>query len=544
MIEKSRKETSENYLHEFLRIFFANQQLIKRVFILFVSISILVPVIVEDHYELTGEVLVLSKKLSQSDADTVLTGDTDKFVPLTVIDMETESNILRSTGLIRTTVSELYQAGKLSLASLEAATWLGIVFENYIIKPLQQYIIQPMSQLLGVKEKDIQHLEIDKLTTDVLENLTIEPVPGSNVINVTFISVNPEQGVILVNSLLNNYLLTRDQLQSAELPYDLFKKKRDHYRERYAELEKMKLDLLTKYQAANPEQELIQVLASYDDEQESLYDYLDTHLEKQRWVEYLTLHLQHLKSTSQLTEYTFPYTFTETAGSVAYDDKEIRLQLEEVSKLVGEYSNASMSFKADSLKIKRISARLARERNALLKLFTNRIQQRQMELAVLEETITAKQQRLKQYETRIDDLRKVASRIEQVETEIKAMNEAFFSYSQQFEEKRMMQLVDNVRLSNARILSRPFIPAEPAFPQLKIILPIGAMTGFLLALAIGYLREFFDHTFKQPSHVEKYLNIPVFATLDDVSKRKEPSQFEHGVASFIGRMRKKSRSAT
>ncbi|MBU2706629.1 hypothetical protein KCM76_11605 [Zooshikella marina] len=541
MVEKSRKETVENYLHEFLRIFFANQVLIIRVFITFVGISILVPFIVDDHYELTGEVLVLSKKLSQSDADTVLTGDTDKFVPLTVIDMETESNILRSTGLIRTTVSELYQAGTLTLSSAEPASWLGVAIDNYVIQPLKTYITQPISHFFSSEQDDIQHQEVDQLTTEVIENLAIEPVPGSNVINVTYTSINPEQGVIVVDQLLNNYLLIRDQLQSAELPYDLFKKKRDHYRERYAELEKMKLDLLMKYQAANPEQELIQVLASYDDEQESLHDYLDLKLEKKRWVEYLARHLEYLQNTNQLTEYTFPYTFTETAGSVAYDDKEIRLQLEEVSKLVGEYANASMSFKPDSLKVKRIRARLMRERQSLLKLITNRIQQRQMELAVLEETIAVKQQRLKEYEQRIDALRTVSSRVEQVETEIKAMNEAFFSYSQQFEEKRMMQLVDNVRLSNARILSRPFIPAEPAFPQLKIILPIGAVTGLLLALAIGYLREFFDHTFKQPSHVEKYLNIPVFATLDDMTKDEEPSQTKNRVNWFVEKIKTKLR---
>ena len=58
---------TENYLHEFLRIFFANQRLIKRVFLFFAAITLLIPVLAKPTFDITAEVLVQSKKLPQMD---------------------------------------------------------------------------------------------------------------------------------------------------------------------------------------------------------------------------------------------------------------------------------------------------------------------------------------------------------------------------------------------------------------------------------------------------------------------------------------------
>ena len=86
----------ENYLHEFLRIFFANRQVIKRVFLVFAVITLMMPLLLKQTFDITAEVLVQSKKLPQSDANTALSQETDKFLPPSLADMETESNILRS----------------------------------------------------------------------------------------------------------------------------------------------------------------------------------------------------------------------------------------------------------------------------------------------------------------------------------------------------------------------------------------------------------------------------------------------------------------
>lgn len=63
----------ENYLHEFFRIFFANKRLVKRIFLIFAVIALLLPLVLKQSFDITAQVLVQSKKLSQGDATTSLT---------------------------------------------------------------------------------------------------------------------------------------------------------------------------------------------------------------------------------------------------------------------------------------------------------------------------------------------------------------------------------------------------------------------------------------------------------------------------------------
>ena len=58
----------ENYLHEFFRIFFANKQLVKRVFLIFAVIALILPLMLKQSFDITAQVIVQSKKLSQGDA--------------------------------------------------------------------------------------------------------------------------------------------------------------------------------------------------------------------------------------------------------------------------------------------------------------------------------------------------------------------------------------------------------------------------------------------------------------------------------------------
>src|SRR5690606_35845832 len=82
---------SENYLHEFLRIFFANRRLIAKVFLAFALVTLLVAFFAPKNYDVAAEVIVLSKKLTQADASTgVLSQESTKFIPPSLADMETE----------------------------------------------------------------------------------------------------------------------------------------------------------------------------------------------------------------------------------------------------------------------------------------------------------------------------------------------------------------------------------------------------------------------------------------------------------------------
>src|SRR3546814_8622806 len=103
-----------NYLHEFFRIFFANKQWVKRVFLIFAVIALTLPLMLKQSFDITAQVIVQSKKLSQGDATTSLNQEDATFIPPSLADMETESTILRSPALILQTIGTLHDQGEYS----------------------------------------------------------------------------------------------------------------------------------------------------------------------------------------------------------------------------------------------------------------------------------------------------------------------------------------------------------------------------------------------------------------------------------------------
>ncbi|QLL10826.1 GumC family protein [Pseudomonas chlororaphis] len=496
----------ENYLHEFLLVFFVNRRLIKRVFLGFAVIALLLPLVLRQSYEITAEVIVQSKKLSQSDANTVLTPDSDKFIPPSLADMETESNILRSPTLIRETIGQLREAG-------EFGDGEGLL-ARLLFNPLRDHVTTPLRAALGLKIEPVRDTALDAMTNQAVQDLKIATLPGSNVISVVYASADPTQGTRFVERLLANYLKNRQDLQSNELPQTFFEQKKVQYQERLDDLEGLRQALLEAAHASDPKEEITFRLNAINTEEQSLNGYRDQALENQRRLDYLQNNLKAARKGS-LTDYTFPFAFANTVDNVAYEDREIKQLGEQLTNLVSQYGTTSDTYRADSVPMQQQREQIVRARAQFLKVVENRVRERTSDLQITNSVIAQKTARINEYKTRVRDLQEVLSKLRQLDTEIDALHKAFFTYTQRYEESRGERLI-NGELSNARVLSQPYEPSEAAFPKPMLIIPLGLLTGLLLAIALGYVYEFFDHRFKHPAQVGDHLNLPVLMVLDAV----------------------------
>ena len=91
-----------------------------------------------------------------------------------------------------------------------------------------------------------------------------------------------------------------------------------------------------------------------------------------------------------------------------------------------------------------------------------------------------------------------------------------FEFSQETFSKRREEAktatAENVP-SDISILSRAFPSNGPVFPKKTVVIPLGLLVGFLTGFSLGFLRQYFDHTFKKPSDVENYLGLPVIFSI-------------------------------
>ena len=67
--------------------------------------------------------------------------------------------------------------------------------------------------------------------------------------------------------------------------------------------------------------------------------------------------------------------------------------------------------------------------------------------------------------------------------------------------------------SNVSILSEAFPSDGPVFPKKQIVIPLGLLIGFITGLSFAFIREYFDHTFKKPSDVQTYVDLPVIFSI-------------------------------
>jgi uncharacterized protein involved in exopolysaccharide biosynthesis len=521
----------ENYLHEFFRIFFANKQLVKRVFLVFAVIVLLLPLVLKQSFDITAQVIVQSKKLSQGDATTSLTVDNATFIPPSLADMETESNILRSPALIRQTISELRDKGEYTPSPGVFYKLVSEPFRRFVTTPLRQYVINPVRNLLGMETDPVRDTALDALTQQAIDSLKIETLPGSNVISIVYSFGDPHQGTEFVAALLQNYLVSRQDLQSIDLPQTFYETKKHQYQVRLDGLEGTRLALLEKIGSSDPKEEITFRLNAINTEEQALNLYQDRLLQSQRWLEYLKTALANATS-NKLTDYTFPYTFTTTVDNVAFEDREIKQLGEELTTQVTRYNNDLAVFQPGSEPMQLTREQIGRTRQQFLKIVNNRIQERTNDLTVVSQVIDQKTARIAEFKNRIHQLQETQSKLRQMDTEIDALHAAFSTYAQRFAESSTTRSLDN-DLSNARVLSPPFEPTDPAFPKPLLIIPFGLFTGLLLAIALVYVREFFDHRFKHPAQISHELGLPVLLVINDQNTLPSNPHKNWTVPSFV-----------
>ncbi len=503
----------ENYLHEFFRIFFANKQLVKRVFLVFAVIALALPLMLKQSFDITAQVIVQSKKLSQGDATTSLNQENASFIPPSLADMETESNILRSPALIRQTVSDLREQGGYTPPPSAFNKLVTEPLNRYVVNPLRAKVINPARDALGLETDPVRDTTLDSLTDQAIDSLKIETLPGSNVISIVYSFGDPAQGTKFVAALLQNYLASRQALQSIDLPQSFYETKKMQYQVRLDGLEGNRLGLLEGVGSSDPKEEITFRLNAINTEEQALNLYRDRLLQSQRWLEYLKTSLAAAKD-SKLNDYTFPYTFTTTVDNVAFEDREIKQMGEALTTQVSRYMNDLAIFQPGSEPMLLTREQIARTRQQFLKVVSNRIQERTNDIAIVSSVIEQKTARIAEFKERIHQLQVTQSKLRQMDTEINALHAAFSTYAQRFAESSSARALDS-DLSNARVLSPPYEPTEAAFPKPMLIIPFGLLAGLLLAIALVYVREFFDHRFKHPAQISHELDLPVLLVIND-----------------------------
>jgi len=491
-----------------LNIFFANLPFMRRIFLVCVAVSLLAPALSEKKYVPTGEIMVLSKKIAQGNRGEVGLATGVRYIPVSLTDMETENNILRSLPVIRKTVTDLYTDGLLHIESS--------YFDEQIVEPLKERFSSLLNLTTSSEMMDEDQLAINELVKLAVASLNISTIPGSNIILISFETENPEVGSAFVNKLMDNYFVKRQELITNESSVASFLKKKDVYKERIKRLEKNRVDLLNKHGITSSKEELSQVLQNINRENIELNRLIDTHLMEKSWLVYINTQLATLKK-APLKSFSFPYSFDGSGASKGayYVDAEMKQQVQKIASMQTEYATVLLSFRRDTDAVSMLSKELSEQKTRLINLVNNRVLERSESLRLLEEAIRNKELRIRNYRERVNTLNTVTSLEDEISLELTAVSDTYFRLNQVYEEMRSKQLSELDDFSNVKVLSRATIPLEPSTPSAMLIFALSIFVSIVIAITMGMVREYFDRRFRYPEQALTELGVPTVAIFDD-----------------------------
>jgi len=472
---------TEDYKRELISIVFAQKNLIFwTAFLIFLG-AVAVAVFWPRTYSATGSVLLTNKQLMERDPQALRNAETRAF-SITKEELASEIKILNSP-----------QTVKNALATLT---------EKY------------PSLRLGDKDTSVGTI------TSVLKDLELKLVPAANVIEIKYLNRNPEMAVDVLNALLNEYLAQRGKLyaRKTQTPAKLFADEAERYREGIRAKDDELIDLLNETGAADPR---IEIEANV------------------RLKNQLELDLNTLKK----------------------ERVDVKLTVAQIEKALAGSDIQYFTF-MDNLAIREVGLNLAvlvRERGELLRFYkpehdavaalTEHINAHMVnlkkEVGYTRDSIAKKLQAL---DTQIADLEaqvawygdknlNMAKQLvgtQRILRETEVMKSSYQTYSQRTDEVAINNaLASDEPTIEAKIIDSAFPSKGPIFPKSNLIIPLGLIAGLLAGCSLGFVREFFDHTFKKPSDVAAYAGLPVLFSLSRPSNRALDMVYTLVIAALI-----------
>jgi uncharacterized protein involved in exopolysaccharide biosynthesis len=141
-------------------------------------------------------------------------------------------------------------------------------------------------------------------------------------------------------------------------------------------------------------------------------------------------------------------------------------------------------------------------------------------LASLDAKATALKTQLAEARHDMQTLNDNEMKVAQVQRDIQILDVSYRKYADSLEQARIDESLERERISNINIAESPTLNPEPVRPRALLTLVMGFLGGLFggLCLALGF--EYFDHSLKTSDEVERLLNVPVLASIPQVSGRQ------------------------
>jgi uncharacterized protein involved in exopolysaccharide biosynthesis len=445
---------TEDYIREFITILFMRRKTILLITMLFAIGAILLVFFWPATYTAKGSILVKSNRVLKSP-------ESLEKVHLNIrkigeYDVYSEMQLLKSTNVIERTIHHLHE-----------------------------------KKLIFSDEEDITSKE-KAIIAKIMSNLRIELAPKSYVLDVFLNWGDPQKAEIVLDTLMSQYISYRKEIYNPSEAETFFEQQLSRFSTQIEEAETRLIKLSRKSNSLSPIQSIDNNLAVERDLKRQLNTLHAELLDKRNSIRYLEDAL-----ASQETAF---FGSIENEGIIA-SFKELQKLIIERAELLAVYHSGARRVRAIDEQIKNITKYLRAEVRGLIKDYRSKCKSIESQIADMEA-------RLGDIATKNILLYSNSIELDRINRDKELLEESYNTFAKRLEEARIDNTTEANRLFWVSIVSKARASTAPVFPNKKVVIPLGVLLGFISGCTIGFLFEFFDHTFKRPEDVSNYTDLP------------------------------------
>lgn len=458
----------EDYKKELLSIFFTQRRMIFWVTVIIFACSILIAFCWPPTYSASGTILVKGKK-AQKSAVAIEKEAINRF-PLTKEDLASEVEIIVSVDVIENTIKYL---------------------------SLNKHLLTNKSFL---KNKMIT-ASMKKEVYKIKQSLKTKVVPVSNVIKITFYDKGPQDAKVILETLMNQYVSYRQHVFNPTQTEVFFSHQVDNFKEDLIRKSDELVALAENTKVSDPQKEIENNLLVKRDLALQLNVLKNEAVDKK-------LSLDHIgKSLKSKDMKFFSFIKDLSVNNLGGLSQQIQMLIVERGKVLKIYHPESDKVQAMNKQVDGLYATLLTE----IKAYKDNLEN---QLLIANTKIEGIEKRIENIDNRNVEIRRQQIYINGKETEVKLLLTSYETFFNRREEVKISSSKDAPGLySYVGILSKAFPSKGPVYPQKSFVIPLGLLVAFITGCSLGFLREYFDHTFKKPSDCERYVNLPVIFSI-------------------------------
>jgi uncharacterized protein involved in exopolysaccharide biosynthesis len=446
------KVKTQDYIREFVSILFIQKKVVVYTFLAVLVITLLVAFLWPPSYSSEARILVKHKKLIRNPE--VLEKVALYEPSVTESDVSSEMEILTSVNVIQMTIKKFQEKGE-------------------------------------IFRKDLSDSEFRALVAKIKENLKTETTPKSDVFKVTFSWSSPWEAEAILRTHINTYLSYRLDVYAPTDAEVFFQKQVNEFNKKLSSLEQELADLASKTASPVADEKIKSNLLIQQSLEADLNKMLNNYVEKKNFVTYV----DGLLRAGDVNCFSFV-----ESPNIGDFGKKLQDLLVEREKIKRVYTDGSPPVRA-------ITDQIQATAKALKEEVKRYVEGERAKLKAMEEAIQSMSDRLNKIRNENVKLYNTSLRSKSLERQLKVAEDSFVTFMKRWDEARIDRSSAASNLFTVSVISEAKANLRPVFPDKRVVLPVGLVLSIILGITVGFLLEFFDHTFKRPEDTERYAGL-------------------------------------